>query len=109
MYRVYYGANVKKDTIDLKNKIITVDRTTSLDSTKETILTQSIILPANADKLLPLTKEGISSFYYQMTTSTRIFDEDKQVYKWVEGGQPDHWLHSLVYLTIARKILMKAS
>ena len=104
MFRVFYG-KAKKDTIDLRNRVITVDRTASLDAVKEMILMQNLILPQNAGKLLPLTKEGISEYYFQMCASTRVFDDKSKSYKWVEGSLPDHYFHAENYGLIAKKIL----
>lgn len=103
MFRVFYG-DVKRSTIDSKNRIATVDRTVSLDEVKEMILTQAIELPRNARGLAPVSKEGVSDFYYHIGNSTRVYDEDKAAYRWTEGSLPDHFLHSLNYMQIARKI-----
>jgi len=109
MFRVFYGGKIKKETIDIKNRILTVDRTSSLDGVKESFLTQSILLPQNADRILPLNKDGVSEFYFEMCNATRIYDDKNKVYKWVEGSLPDHYMHAMNYMLISKKLLMKTS
>ncbi len=105
-FMVYY-ADVKKDTIDAKRKILTVDRTASLDNVKEAYLTKAKILPRNANEMSPMAGEdNVSQFYYEMCTSTRVFNEDKQKYSWVEGSKPDHFLHADNYESLAKKLLV---
>ena len=106
MFMVYYG-DVKKETINIDSRIITIDRTSSLDAVKELILTRGIELPRNADKLNPLTQEGISELFYQLCTSTRIYNQEKERYEWAEGSNPDHYFHGMNYMLIAKRILMK--
>lgn len=85
-----------KDSIDIQNKIIKVDRTTILDGVKEDILLNNIMLPQNA--------KSIENFYEQMTSSIRVYDEDKQLYKWVETSA-DHYFHAFANMKMARKLL----
>jgi hypothetical protein len=105
MFMVYYSDSAKKDTLDVKRKIVNVDRTASLDSVKENIMTKVQILPRNAKQIAPLTKDGISEYYAQMCASTRVFDENKQRYYWTEGSKKDHFMHAENYKLIARKLL----
>lgn len=105
-FRIHFK-NVRKDILDAKNKIITVDRTSWCDNLKSKILTKMIYLPKNADKLKPLDKSGLSEYYYHMTNPVRTFDEKKKSYKWVEGGNPDHYFFSEILSIIAKKILNK--
>jgi hypothetical protein len=107
MFRAFYG-NVKVERVDVNHWVTMVDRTSSLDSVKEAILIKSLILPKNADKMEPLAENGMSQFYYEMCTSTRVFDEEKQTYNWAEGGNPDHFFHATNYMLIALRILIKA-
>jgi hypothetical protein len=106
MFVVYYG-EVKVEKVNIDDKMVVVDRTATLDGVREAILTQQIILPKNADKLLPLRPDGASEYYYEMTTSVRVFDEDKQKYFWREGTAPDHYMHATNYMLIAKRMLMK--
>lgn len=87
-----------KDSVDGKNKIVKVDRTSALDRVKEVIVKQEIILPRNA--------RSIDEFYDHMKASTRVFNENNQHYEWVESGQPDHFHHAFNYCLIAEKLLM---
>ena len=106
MFVVYYG-EVKVEKVNLDDKVVTVDRTATLDGVREAILTQQILLPKNADKLAPLRPDGASEFYYEMTTSVRVFDEEKKKYFWREGNAPDHYQHSINYMLIAKRMLLK--
>ena len=106
MFTVYYG-DVKVERISIDDKVVVVDRTSTLDGVREAVLTQQIILPKNADKLVPLRPDGVSEYYYEMCTSTRIYNEEKKRYAWVEGTAPDHFMHATNYMLIAKRILMK--
>ncbi len=97
MFMCYYGA-VKKDTIDIRNKIVTVDRTAALDSVKEAVVLKNIILPKNA--------KSIPDYYDHMCASTRTYDEKKSRYIWTEGTQDDHFFHAEAYEILARKLLV---
>ena len=96
MFRCYY-AKVKRDIIDPKNKIITVDRTQALDQVKEIVLMKDIELPINA--------RSIPDFYPQMTAAVRIYSREKEEYTWVEGEQKDHYHHSMSYLLISKRVI----
>ena len=108
MFVVYYG-DVKVEKINVNDKVIVVDRTATLDGVREAILLQTVILPKNADKLSPLRPDGASEFYYQMTTSVRVYDDEKQKYFWREGTSPDHFFHAMNYLLIAKRILIQVA
>ena len=84
-----------RDTID-KNKILRVDRTSALDAVKECLIKQEIDLPMNI--------LSVPDFTDQLLTSTRIFDDKSQIYKWVESG-PDHYHHAFSYMLKAEKLL----
>jgi hypothetical protein len=107
IFGVYFG-NVKVDSINIDNKLITVERTQAIDAVKEALSLQTILLPQNADKLLPVESNGFSEFYNQMNASTRILDE-KELYKWVEGDKPDHYMLAMVYMLIAKRLIIRAS
>ena len=107
MFRVFYTAK-KKETIDLKNRILNVDRTSTLDEVKASVIMQNLILPQNARHLKPIVKKkSISSYYHEMTNSTRVFKEKTQTYSWIEGALPDHFFHAENYCLLAKKILTK--
>lgn len=97
MFMCYYG-NVKKDSVDIQNKIVTVERTQALDNVKEAVLLKNIVLPSNA--------RSIPEYYDHMTASTRAYDEAKQAYYWTEGAKDDHLFHAEAYGIIARKLIV---
>lgn len=99
-FRCFFGSE-KKDSINLKDKIVTVDRTQALDGVKENYLLKKVHLPMNAD--------SIPDYYSQMQASTRIFDEKKNKYSWEEGSADDHYLLAEAYLDIAEKVLVMAT
>jgi hypothetical protein len=106
-FRNYYG-DVKVEKVDINNKIIMADRTSSLDSVKSAILNHDIMLPRNADKLDPLATDGVSEFFYELCTSTRVYNREKQTYSWVEGGLPDHFFHAMNYMLLANRLISKS-
>lgn len=106
MFICYFG-NTKKDTMDVLNKIITVQRTSAIDAVKESILTNKIMYPHNVLK--------DSEFIENMTSSVRAFNPDKRIgdqqgaYEWIEGDNPDHYLLATAYCLIARRLVVLLS
>lgn len=94
-----YYAETKKEPVDESRNII-IDRTATLDTVKESLMTKNIILPSNA--------ASIPNFYNQMTSSTRIFDSKRNkgngAYVWVETG-PDHYFHAMNLFIQARRLI----
>lgn len=74
---------------------VTVNRTDSMDATKEFVARQRFMLPHNA----PILDGG--EFYRQIQAPTRVYDADRKMYIWTEGGDHDHYFHSLNYALIA--------
>lgn len=108
-FACYYGADVRKETADPKTKYVRVDRTATLDEVRENLIIGKIKLPKGADRQAPLRKkEKVSELFYELMTSTRIFNEKRQRYEWVEGSNPDHYFHAANYMNIAYKILTRA-
>jgi len=95
----YYSLSKNELTISVKDSIISTNRTVCLDAVKEAIILKEFALPANA--------KTIPGFYEQMTSSTRIYSDDKQTFSWVESG-PDHYFHSWAYMLLAKKLLVMA-
>lgn len=102
MFRCDYTTGVVKDKIDLQFRRLTTNRTMALDNVKEAVLTNRLELPANA--------RSIEGFYPQMCASTRVYDEKAHHgegdYIWIEGSKEDHYMHSMGYALIARKLLV---
>lgn len=99
-FRCFFGGE-RKDTVNMKDKIVTVDRTQALDNVKEAFLMGRAKLPKNAD--------SIKDYYDHMQASTRIFDEKKNRYIWDEGSAADHYMLAEAYMRIAHKLLLMAS
>lgn len=95
---VCYFGNTKSDTTDLVKKIITVQRTPSLDAVKEAVLTKAIAYPGNL--------KSLGEFLKHMTVSVRAFDEKRNVYDWVHGSQPDHYFLATAYCLIAKRLIL---
>jgi len=97
LFRCFYGRG-KEDRVNMEEKTITVDRTSALDNVKESILLRKTLLPKNAKE--------IPEYYDHMMASTRIYDEKRNEYVWVETG-PDHLFHASAYELIARNLLIR--
>jgi hypothetical protein len=101
MFRCDYTTGIVKDKIDLQLHRLTTNRTMALDNVKEAVLTKRIELPANA--------RSIEGFYAQMTASTRVYDPKARHgegdYRWLEGSKADHYMHSMGYALVAKKLL----
>lgn len=97
MFMCFYG-EVKRDIIDPLYRMITVDRTSTLDLVKEAMITGQKILPMNAG--------SIHEYYEHMTASTRIYDEAKEKYSWVKVSN-DHYHHAEAYTMVAKKLIVR--
>lgn len=102
MFACFYGSGhgTQKQDMVTKGKVITVDRTAALDQAKESVVSRFLMLPANA-RTLP-------EVYDQVGNSVRVFDEHanqgRGAWRWVEGNRPDHYLHALSYMMLARSL-----
>lgn len=108
-FMVYYG-DVKSDTVNPMRKIVTANRTASLDEVKSAIMREALQLPANARTAEPLVMvrgSEVSEFYQNVCASTRYYDERSDRYDWIHS-EPDHHFHGLNYMLIAGKLLASA-
>lgn len=96
----YYSQFKKELIVNVKDCILSADRTVSLDTLKESFVLQKMVLPANA--------RSIKDLYDQMSSSVRSYNEEKDRYEWVESG-PDHYFHAFNYMCLAKKILTMAT
>lgn len=95
-----YFSNMKNElTINIKGNILSTNRTVCLDAVKEAIITKEFILPANS--------KTIPGFMNQMTASTRVYNEEKNTFSWVESG-PDHYFLAWCYMLLAKRIMVMA-
>jgi len=94
----FYG-EVKRDIVDGAHKIITVERTQTIDAVKEALLTGELVLPREAEEM-PELREHLGAL-------TRVYDERRGKYVWA-GDDPDHYLHAIAYMLVARRILAMA-
>ena len=108
LFMAYYGKDVKKTQINLEQRYVVLDRTASLDEVKAAVLSQTLIFPRNADKMAPLASDDHSEFFYELTTATRVYNDKRETYDWVEGGLPDHFFHAMNYMLSAHRIFVKS-
>jgi len=85
---------VRDFAVDHAAMTIKADRTQTLDESHAAILQKRVMLPRDA--------LGVPDFMPQMCAPTRVFDQDKQVFRWVEGSAPDHYRHAFNYAWICR-------
>lgn len=83
---------------DEQERIVTVDRTQSLDDFMAQILEAGLLLPKNFDSL------DRGEVLGQLTASIRRFDENKKRYVWDEGVRKDHYHHAGNYARIAYRL-----
>ena len=100
MFMCYQG-NAKRDSVDQKRKIVSVDRTTQLDTLKEKVVMKDLVFPANID--------SVPEFYDQMGAATRFFDEKRDEYIWNEGSKADHYMHAAAFMVTARQVAAAVS
>ncbi len=101
MFACFYGVGMGTGKHDLlQRKVVTVDRTASIDQAKEAVQSRFLMLPRDA--------EGIPDLYEQVSAAVRVFDQDanqgRGAWKWQEGTKKDHYLHALNYLVLSRSL-----
>jgi hypothetical protein len=94
-FRCFFGSE-KNDTVNLKEKTVTVSRTTIMDEMKEQLVMGNIIFPKNV-----ATMEEYTSHIQE---PTRVWDEDREVYNWLANGA-DHFFLAETYCHLASKLL----
>ncbi|MFX1587605.1 MAG: terminase gpA endonuclease subunit [Promethearchaeota archaeon] len=94
-FRCFFGTD-KSDSINPKEKSLTVSRLMSIDNMKELILKKELIFPKDIT--------NYEEYLQHMITPVRVWDDDKQVYSW-ESNQADHFFFAEVYASLAEKIL----
>ncbi len=82
---------------DYGAQTVSADRTQTLDDSHAAILQGRSPLPRQA--------ASIEDFYAQMCAPVRVFDEARQVFRWEEGSQADHYRHAFNYGWLAKSIL----
>jgi hypothetical protein len=87
---------VKDFAVEYSTRIVKAHRTQTLDDSHAALLSGKATLPQDA--------ATIKNFYPQMMAPTRVFDEKRQTFRWLEGGQPDHYRHAFNYAWLARSI-----
>lgn len=75
-------------------------RTAFLDNVKEHVLLKKFTLPKNI--------RSFPNYYEQMTSSVRVFNEDKERFEWVHGATPDHYMFATGYMLLAKRLFMMA-
>jgi hypothetical protein len=83
---------------DFENRIVTAERTITMDDVFEDFHCKRIILPVDARAI------DHGDFYRQMKASKRFRDKDGQI-RWTEGRIPDHYHHAFNYNGIAYRIM----
>jgi hypothetical protein len=93
--------SIRESSIDYEEKIISVNRTESLDEMVSLFIRGRMIIPANWEVM----NDG--EWIIQMLVSKRFLDEERArpVYVWDEDGKPDHFFHARNYCHIAGKEL----
>ena len=95
MFMMRFKHGQTRDLLD-KKKIYTSDRTMSIDEVKEMFIKGDIILPKNIRE--------VKEYVDHLKSSTRIWNEAGEYYKWIESG-PDHFLLAEVYACKAVKLI----
>ena len=103
VYSSRFQQDMRKIQVDKMNREITMDRTAILDSVKQAIEQETIILPKNAEFL------DNGDYYAQLTSSTRVLEPnetnpEKSRYTWVHS-QPDHYFLAEAYCMQASQLL----
>jgi hypothetical protein len=98
-----YGGG-KREAVDLKSRVVTVDRTSCLDALAEAVRMGPTRLVLPGDAL------AVDGFVDHMQALTRVFDPEAKggegAYVW-SGDAADHYMHALGYMFLARRMLIR--
>lgn len=100
--RYHKQEKIEDMKIETKERIVSVDRTQSMDCVIEEMVEKEIPFPKNLANL------DNGDVVDQLIAPVRRYDERGQRYIWDEGSRADHYFHGLNYLVIAKKILDKS-
>jgi hypothetical protein len=102
MWRCFYGS-VKKDVYDVRGKILTVNRTKSLDGVKESLMLKTLVLPSSV-----MHNQEYLNHMQALTRISKVRPDGSYEYVWM-GSKPDHYFHAENYAKLARKLFVMAS
>lgn len=85
----------------VEDYFLVADRTQAMDALQSDLLGLKVHLPGNC-----ATVDG-GAFYEQMQSPTRLLDELTGMYRWVQGGKPDHYFHAMVYERLAGRFFVE--
>jgi len=94
-FRCFFGSE-KSDSMNIKEKVLTVSRTNIIDEMKEQIVLGNVLFPKNI--------LHIEEYMDHIQEPTRVWDEDKEVYSWI-SNRADHFFFAETYCRIAEKVL----
>lgn len=94
-FRCFFGGE-KSDTVNIKEKVVTVARTALIDEMKEQVVLGNILFPKNILSL--------EEYMDHIQEPTRVWNEDKEVYEWV-SNRADHFFFAETYCHLASKLL----
>lgn len=94
-FRCFFGGD-KADSVNLKEKSLTVSRLSSIDNMKEAIVKQQLLFPKNII--------SIEEYMDHIQAPTRVWDEEKEKYSWV-SIKADHFFFAEVYCSLAEKMM----
>lgn len=83
-------------TKDVEKGSVRCNRTMLLDATLADMVERRLVLPQDV-----LSVPGWSD---QMQASVRVWDEDREAYRWDEGGAPDHYRFADAYDRVAADV-----
>jgi hypothetical protein len=94
----------KRDVVDARSKVISVDRTSALDAVNE------VVMLGQERIKLPIDTLAVDGFEAQMIALTKVYDPELSHggggYVWA-GDQPDHYFHASGYMLLARRLIMR--
>lgn len=98
LFRAYYTQG-KKDTVDMDNNIVNLNRTSAITELQKAIELAEVQFPRDIFT--------VEYFEEQMTASTKVYDPEKGRYDWKEGHKDDHYMHAMTYMLQAYRLLLR--
>jgi len=95
------NATTKEFSFNKETMTVSQIRTSFLDNVKEHVLLKKFMLPKNI--------RSFPNYYDQMTSSVRVYDEDKERFNWEHGTLADHYMFATGYMLLAKRLFMMAN
>lgn len=92
------NATTREFNFNKQTMTVSQIRTAFLDNVKEAVQLKKFSLPKNI--------RSFPNYYDQMTSSVRVWNEDKERFNWEHGTLADHYMFATGYMLLAKRLFI---